>query len=420
MPPRDVECAIVGGGPAGMVLGLILSRAGLTVTVLEKHADFLRDFRGDTVHASTLAMLDELGLGPAFKEIDHQVVEKIGVQLDSGTFVMADMTGLPGAHKHIAMAPQAEFLEMLAHAAEQLPNFRLMRSCEVTGVVKSQAGRVTAVQYRDIDGRKQTLAAHLIVGCDGRNSALRDAVGLRPRPFGSSIDVWWFQLPKHPDDPVGLRARVSSRRLMLMLDRGDYYQCGFLIGKGADQAAREGDLSTLTHAIAELVPHFADRVRSLRSWDDIKLLDVRLNRLRRWYVDGALFIGDAAHAMSPLGGVGVNLAVADAAAAARLLANPLLAHCVTTRDLRRVQRRRWIPTVVYQLFQRMAHRRIQRHVPGQAPQIDNHRTPLGAVLMQRFPALCRSAGYAMAIGLMPEHAPEFARPIPDIRNEVAP
>lgn len=392
-----------------MMLALLLSRAGVTVTVLEKHADFLRDFRGDTVHASTLTLLDELGLTDEFRALDHQLVDRISVQLDTGTFVMAEMTALPGRHQHIAMAPQAEFLEMLHRAAETEPTYRLIRNAEVVDLARTGT-KVTGVRFTDREGAQRQLSSDLVVACDGRNSVLRNAAGLTPRHFGAPIDVWWFALPKHAGDPQGLRARVSTKRLMITLDRGDYYQCGYLIGKGTDRQARDQQLSMLRDAIAELLPHFSDRVGAISDWDDVKLLDVRLNRLPRWYVDGALFIGDAAHAMSPLGGVGVNLAIADAVASARILAEPLRTGTLTVSDLAKVQRRRLLPTVVCQRFQRAAHRNVSKYIPGATTPQQTQRTPVGAKLMTRYPKLRQMAGYGMAIGLMSEHAPAFARP----------
>lgn len=399
-----------------MMLALLLSRAGIEVTVLEKHADFLRDFRGDTVHASTLGLLDELGLADAFSELDHQLVDQISVRLDTGTFVMADMTALPGRHQHIAMAPQAEFLEMLHRAASAEPTYRLLRNAEAVDLIWTGT-KVSGVRYTDVSGKHHQLSAALVVACDGRNSLLRSSAGLKTKHFGAPIDVWWFALPKHPGDPQGLRARVSTKRLMITLDRGDYYQCGYLIGKGTDHQARDTQLSMLRDAIAEMLPHFADRLDAIASWDDVKLLDVRLNRLSRWHVDGALFIGDAAHAMSPLGGVGVNLAIADAVATARILAQPLLTDTLSVADLAKVQHRRLIPTVVCQRFQRAAHRNVSKYIPGGPAPTKTARTPLGAKLMTRYPKLRQMAGYGMAIGLMPEHAPAFARPHSELSAE---
>ncbi|MEZ0350471.1 FAD-dependent oxidoreductase [Mycobacterium sp. pR1184] len=401
---EETTCVIAGGGPAGMVLGLLLARAGVRVTVMEKHADFLRDFRGDTVHASTLRLLDELGLGSRFSQLPHRLIDSITLEMQ-GQPLNLDLSRLPGAHQHIALVPQWDFLEMLATAAEGEPSFRLLRSTEVTGVVRD-GNRVTGVTYRDSTGESKQMRALLTVACDGRGSTVRSALGFQPRRFGAPMDVWWFRLPRHADDPSGLAGMFVAGHGIIMIDRGDYYQIAYIIPKGADADLRGQGIEALHRVLVDLVPWIADRVGTLTSFDDVKLLDVQLNRLHRWYTDGALCIGDAAHAMSPVGGVGINLAVADAVATARLLADPLLAGRVSTLELLRVQVRRWIPTAIIQAVQRMIHAQVVADVvtgsDGEAPR--------GVRLAGRLPSLRRFLAYLVAIGPLPEHAPKFARP----------
>ncbi len=445
-------CLVIGGGPAGMVLGLLLARAGVAVTVLEKHADFLRDFRGDTVHASTLTLLDELGLGERFAALPQRRVDRARLQLDQGTVQVGDMSRLPGTHRHIALVPQWDLLDLLADAAAEEPTFTLRRDAEVTGLMH-EGGRVTGVRFVDrTDGSRHELRATLTVACDGRRSAVRAAAGLAPRGFGVPMDVWWFRLPRRADDPAGLVGRFSAGHVMVMIDRGDYWQCGYLIRKGSDAALRAEGIDGFRRRLTDLIPWVADRMDTLVSFDDVKLLDVRLERLRRWYLDGLLLIGDAAHAMSPVGGVGINLAVQDAVAAARILAPALRAGApVPVAVLRRVQRRRWWPTALVQGAQRLAHRRILGPaLAAQAAAADGAR-PQGATagtrrrdpaagvpatvpgrsadpfqeapdaampwplrLLRRVPALQGVPARAIAIGPLPEHAPAWARrpPLP--------
>jgi 2-polyprenyl-6-methoxyphenol hydroxylase-like FAD-dependent oxidoreductase len=391
-----------------MVLGLLLARAGVKVTVMEKHADFLRDFRGDTVHASTLRLLDELGLGPRFTQIPHRLIDTIRMRIQDQPIEL-DLTHLPGGHQHIALVPQWDFLELMAAAAEAEPSFRLMRSTEVLGVIRgswhsgSGADRVTGVTYRDQTGKTKEMRAGLTVACDGRGSTVRSAVGLKPRNFGAPMDVWWFRLPRQPDDPGGLAGTFQAGHGIILIDRGDYYQIAYIIPKGTDARMRSQGIESLHRVLVSMVPWLEDRVGTLSSFDDVKLLDVQLNRLRRWYSDGVLCIGDAAHAMSPVGGVGINLAVADAVAAARILAGPLRTGRVTTRQLARVQVRRWVPTAILQGAQRMIHRQVV------AVAVAAHRAGRGVRLVGRSPALRRFAGYMVAIGPLPEHAPGYAR-----------
>jgi 2-polyprenyl-6-methoxyphenol hydroxylase-like FAD-dependent oxidoreductase len=291
------------------------------VTVMEKHSDFLRDFRGDTVHASTLRLLDELGLGDQFAQMPHREIDTLGMKIQ-GTQVNIDLSRLPGRHKYIALVPQWDFLELLARAAEAEPSFRLLRSTEVLAPIRS-GNKVIGVSYRDAAGETGTLHADLTVACDGRSSTLRAAAGLEPRSFGAPMDVWWFRLPRNPDDPHGLAGVLGTGHACVVIDRGDYYQIAYVIPKGRDGALRARGIEEFHRGVVSLVPWLAGRIDALTSFDDVKLLDVQLNRLRRWYLDGMLLIGDAAHAMSPVGGVGINLAVADAVAAARILAGPL-------------------------------------------------------------------------------------------------
>ncbi|ORV54887.1 hypothetical protein AWC05_13430 [Mycobacterium florentinum] len=401
---EETTCVIAGGGPAGMVLGLLLARGGVRVTVMEKHADFLRDFRGDTVHASTLRLLDELGLGSRFAQLPHRLIDSIQLEMQ-GQPLNLDLSHLPGAHQHIALVPQWDFLELLATAAETEPSFRLLRSTEVTGVVRD-GDRVTGVTYRDSSGESKQMRALLTVACDGRGSTVRSAIGFEPRRFGAPMDVWWFRLPRHPDDPSGLAGRFVSGHGLIMIDRGDYYQIAYIIPKGADTEMRSEGIEALHQVLVNLVPWLGDRVGTLTSFDDVKLLDVQLDRLRRWYTDGALCIGDAAHAMSPVGGVGINLAVADAVATARLLAGPLHAGRLTTRELLRVQVRRWIPTAIIQAVQRTIHAQVVADVVAG----NDGDAPRGVRLAGRLPALRRVLAYLVAIGPLSEHAPEFARP----------
>jgi 2-polyprenyl-6-methoxyphenol hydroxylase-like FAD-dependent oxidoreductase len=398
-------CVIAGGGPAGMMLGLLLARAGVDVTVMEKHADFLRDFRGDTVHASTLRLLDELGLQQQFAEIPHRLIDTVRMQV-RGVPIDLDLRRIPGAHKHIALVPQWDFLEMLATSAKAEPSFRLLRSTEVVGVIR-EANRVVGVRYRGPDGETREMRAGLTVACDGRSSTLRSATDLVPRRFGAPMDVWWFRLPRRADDPRGLAGVLGTGRATIVIDRGDYYQIAYIIPKGSDAELRAHGIDALHRKLVSMVPWLADRVSALTSFDDVKLLDVQVNRLHRWYCDGLLCIGDAAHAMSPVGGVGINLAVADAVAAARILAGPLGAGRVPTWQLARVQVRRWIPTAILQALQRIIHAKVVA-VAVAGDGVD--RAPSRALRrVSRTTRLRRLAGYLVAIGPLPEHAPIYAR-----------
>ena len=390
------------------MLGLILARAGVRTTVLEKHADFLRDFRGDTVHASTLTLLDELGLGQSFADLPPRWIEQLTVQLDSGSYGVADLSRLPGRHQHIALVPQWDFLKVIAEASCQEPGYELIMEAEVTDLLWDES-RVIGLTYRR-NRADHRLDADLVVGCDGRSSVVRERAGLRLRTFGVPMDVLWFRLPRVETDPVGVVGRISRSNLLIMIDRGDYFQIGFVIRKGSVPALYEQGIEDLRQRLRDIVPWLGDRVEDLHSFDEIRLLTVELSRLPRWYRDGLLCIGDAAHAMSPVGGIGINLAVQDAVAAGRILAEPLRQGHVVIRSLRKIQRRRWAPTVLTQTFQRVAHRfvvatRITDEEAASRPTT----APLPLRLLQRFPVLKVVPGYFVAIGLLPEHAPDFAR-----------
>jgi 2-polyprenyl-6-methoxyphenol hydroxylase-like FAD-dependent oxidoreductase len=382
------------------------------------------------VHASTLTLLDELGLGERFAALPQRRIDRAQVQLDAGVAQIADLSRLPGVHQHIALVPQWDFLDLVADAAEEEPTFTLRRNAEAIGLLHDGA-RVAGVRYRDrTDGTEHELRASLTVACDGRGSAVRAAAGLRPRSFGVPIDVWWFRLPRRDTDPAGGVGRVSSGQFMAMIDRGDYWQIAFLICKGSDTAMRAAGIGQFRQRLAALLPWMADRLDALESLDDVKLLDVRLERLRTWHREGLLLIGDAAHAMSPVGGVGINLAVADAVAAARLLAPALRSGGIVPRSLlRQVQRRRWWPTALIQGGQRLAHRAVLggRGATASTPVADTGAVGLadGSVplapaaalppplrLLRRFPVLQGVPARLIAIGPLPEHAPDWARRAP--------
>ncbi|MGH4001854.1 MAG: FAD-dependent oxidoreductase [Pseudonocardiaceae bacterium] len=404
-------CCVVGGGPAGMMLGLLLARAGVAVTVLEKHGDFLRDFRGDTVHPSTLTLLDELGLGAEFERIPHRLVEQLQVQIGDELVQIGDFRRIPGPHKHLAFVPQWDFLDLLADAGHAEPTFTLRMNTEATGLL-TEGGAVVGVRYQSADGSSGELRANLTVACDGRRSVLRDAAGLRARFFGVPMDVWWFRLARHEADPEGGVGRFGSGQGMILIDRGDYFQCAYLIRKGSDAALRAEGVEAFRRRVAGMIPWLADRLTAVRSLDDVALLDVRLDRLRRWSTDGLLCLGDAAHAMSPVGGVGNNLAIQDAVAAARLLAEPLRRGALTRRHLDRVQLRRWAPAALTQAVQRVIHQRIlEPALTGAIAQLgtESGRPTLPIRLLQRFPQLRAVPATAVGIGLLPEHAPAFAR-----------
>ncbi|MFF9179976.1 FAD-dependent oxidoreductase [Streptomyces misionensis] len=411
MDTRDrTTCCVVGGGPAGMVLALLLARSGVEVTVLEKHADFLRDFRGDTVHPSTLALLDELGLAERFARLPQRRVRTVRLPVDPGRpeVKVADLSVLRGPYDYVAMVPQWDLLDLLADEARREPAFELRMNTEATGFL-TEGGRVTGVRYRTADGRTGELRALLTVACDGRGSLARSRPELGLRRFACPMDAWWFRLPRRADDPGGLVGRAGDRFLAAMIDRGDYWQCAVLIPKGTDQARRAAGLDRFRAEFTAAVPWLADRAGVLRSWDEVKLLDVRLDRLRRWHRPGLLCIGDAAHAMSPVFGIGINLAVQDAVATARLLVTPLRRGIVRPRDLRALQRRRMPTTVVTQALQRAAHARIVRPVlEGRAPLGGADRARRVARLLAGSPRLRRLPAYFIAYGARRERPPAAA------------
>ncbi|KDE99951.1 hypothetical protein Y900_013650 [Mycolicibacterium aromaticivorans JS19b1 = JCM 16368] len=394
--------AIVGGGPAGMVLGLLLARAGIEVTVLEKHADFLRDFRGDTVHPTTLRLLDELGLGERFAALPQSKVDHAEFTVGDTSLTMVDFRRLRQPHPYIAMVPQWDLLNLLAEAGQAEPTYTLRLCHEVTGLLRSGA-RVAGVTYTSPDGDGE-LRADLTVACDGRTSVVRQCAGLVARDFPVPFDVWWFRLPRDSSAEYTLIPRIAPGRMVIMIPREGYFQLAYLIPKGSDARLRARGLDALKAELAELIPE-AD-TDSLTTLDQVKFLDVRLNRLSRWHTDGLLCLGDAAHAMSPVGGVGINMAVQDAVGAATLLAGPLRRGAVTDRDLAAVRKRRLPPAAVTQAVQCLLHKRLV------APILNGHNAdPPAAItaLIRRLPWLSVIPAYLVGVGVRPEHAPAFAR-----------
>ncbi|CAL9295026.1 FAD-dependent oxidoreductase [Streptomyces sp. SudanB25_2051] len=399
-PSHTTTCAIAGAGPAGLMLGMLLARAGVDTVVLEKHDDFLRDFRGDTVHASTHQLIDELGLGDTFRGLAHQRIERLQVVTDDGPHTLADFTRLPGRFPYITFLPQWDFLTFLQDEAERFPNFRLVKNAEVTGVTTAGA-RVTGLRYKDADGVEHTLAADLTIGADGRRSAVRDAAGMRPRVFGSKMDILWFRLSKEDGDPGGMVGRLSDGQLFVRIERVGHWQAAIAVRKGGYEELRARDLDRFRDQLAALTPFLAGRLADdLRTWDDVKVLDVQIDRLTRWWRPGLLCIGDAAHTMSPIMGVGINLALQDAVAAANILAGPLRDGTLADEHLARVQKRRMPPTAATQRIQRFLQTRfLEPWVRGEGKST----TPVVLRLLKRFPPLQGGPARAMAIGLRPEH-----------------
>lgn len=394
------QVCVVGGGPAGLMLGLLLARQGIDVVVLEKHADFLRDFRGDTIHPSTLNLLDELGLGEKIEQLPGRKQARMSVTFADGTYPVADFTRLPKPRNYLLFLPQWDFLDLLADEASRLPAFRLLRSTEAVDLLRDESGAVTGVLASGPDGETVRISAPLTVACDGRGSVVREKAGLVPVEYGAPMDVLWFRLSRPPADPDRLELRVGAGALMILIDRREYYQCAYVIPKGGYDRVRADGLEHLRESVARLAPPVAAQVGELQDWDQIKLLTVRVNQLPVWHAPGVLCIGDAAHAMSPVGGVGVNLAVQDAVATARLLGPKIKAGALRTEDLDLVRARRSLPTRATQRFQRLA----QQRVVGTVLRSDAPPTaPAVIKLLQRFPALQAIPARAMGIGLRPEH-----------------
>src|SRR6267142_4175096 len=394
----QVRCCIAGGGPAGMMLGLLLARAGVEVLVLEKHADFLRDFRSDTIHPSTLELMYELGILHDFLQRPHQELGQLSGQIGDTTVVIADFSHLPTKCKFIAFMPQWHFLDFLVEHGRNYPTFHLKMQAEVVDIQEND-GRVTGLKVATPEGPLE-VGADLVVGADGRHSIVRDRARLEVEVLGAPIDVLWFRLSRQPDDPPQALGRFVSGKIMVMLNRDDYWQCGYVIPKGGLNDLRQRGLELFREDIASLASFLRERVNELRDWNEIRLLTVAVDRLREWYRPGLLCIGDAAHAMSPIGGVGINLAIQDAVAAANILADPLSKGTVTLDHLARVQARRQWPTRVTQAVQRTIQNRVIRPVLAGTAQ---PKPPLALKLLDWFPALRGIPARFIGIGVRPEH-----------------
>jgi 2-polyprenyl-6-methoxyphenol hydroxylase-like FAD-dependent oxidoreductase len=353
---RYTTCTIAGGGPAGAMLGFLLARRGVDVLVLEKHSDFLRDFRGDTIHPSTMEIMDELGLADRLLSLPHTRASRLRFRTPRGTATLADFRDLKTRFPYLAFMPQWDFLDFVIDEAGRYPNFRLEMNAEVRELVE-EGGVVRGVLYEKPDGAHE-VRANLTVGADGRDSVVRERAGLEVVGTAPPIDVLWFRLSRRESDPEEPTGYVGGGRFVVLINRGDYWQVGYVLPKGADQRVRAAGLESFRRSVGEAVPEVAGRTGEIRDWDQVKLLSVQVNRLRRWYRPGLLCIGDAAHAMSPVGGVGINLAIQDAVAAANALAHPLLEGRVGSRHLRAVQRRREPPIRIIQGLQSLAHRRV--------------------------------------------------------------
>ena len=398
MADISTRCCIAGGGPAGMMLGLLLARAGIDVVVLEKHADFLRDFRGDTVHPSTMQVMHELGLLDAFLTRPHSEVRTLAAQIGDELIQVADFSHLPTQCKFIAFVPQWEFLDFIANEAKRYPTFKLLMRTDATGLIR-EADRMVGMTAQGPDG-PLAIRAELTIAADGRHSTLRDAAGFDVVDRGAPMDVLWMRLSKSQGDPGQTLGRMDTGRIFIMLDRNDYWQCAFVIPKGGIDEVHARGLEAFRADIVGLAPYLHDRVQELATWDDVKLLTVAVNRLDTWFRPGLLCIGDAAHAMSPVGGVGINLAIQDAVATANILVPRMRQGAATLADLRAVQRRREFPTRMTQRVQiAIQNRVISSVLRGTAAP----KPPWPVRMLSRFPVLRRLPARIIGMGFRPEH-----------------
>jgi 2-polyprenyl-6-methoxyphenol hydroxylase-like FAD-dependent oxidoreductase len=381
-----------------MVLGYLLARSGVDVVVLEKHADFLRDFRGDTIHPSTLEVMYELGILEEFLKRPHQEVRELGGQVGHDTVVMGDFTHLPTHCKFLAFMPQWDFLNFVAEQGKHYPEFHLKMQTEAVDLIEDN-GRIVGVQAKTTDGPIE-IRSGLTVGADGRRSMVRERAGLEVMDLGAPMDVLWMRVSRHAGDPGQTLGRVAAGKIFIMLDREEYWQCGYVIPKGAAEETRNRGMEKFREEIVSLVPFLRDRVGELRDWNDVSLLTVKVDRLKKWFRPGLLCIGDSAHAMSPVGGVGINLAIQDAVAAANILAAKLMEGNVSESDLEPVQRRREFPTRATQKLQIAIQNRVIRRVLGTSNPL---KLPSLLRLLRRFPVLRRIPARVIGIGFRPEH-----------------
>ena len=394
----QTTCCIAGGGPAGMVLAYLLARAGIDVTVLEKHADFLRDFRGDTIHPSTLEVLYELGLLDDFLRRPHQEVQELQGLVGDFETTIADFRHLPTHCKFIGLMPQWDFLNFLVEHARKFPTFHLQMQANANALIEED-GQVVGVRAVTPGGPLE-VRAKLTVGCDGRHSTIRERAGFIVRDFGAPIDVLWMRITRKPDDPFVPLGRFFNGHILVMIFREEYWQCAYVIPKGGYDEIKSRGLEAFRAKILESAPFLGERVNELKTWDDISLLTVKVDRLDRWYKPGLLCIGDAAHAMSPVGGVGINLAIQDAVATANLLYEPLKNGTLSLTDLHRVERRRLFPTKVTQRAQVFIQNRvISRALQAQEPL----KPPLLVRMLHRWPRLRRIPARLVGMGARPEH-----------------
>ena len=403
------QCCVVGGGPAGMMLGFLLARAGVDVAVLEKHPDFLRDFRGDTVHPSTLEVIYELGLLDDFLKLPHREIEKLSVQIGAERLPFADFRHLPTHCKSIVLMPQWDLLNFLARHGRRFRTFDLHMKTEATDLIE-EGGRIVGVRARTADGAL-TIRADLVIGCDGRHSTVREKAGLTSEDYGAPMDVLWFRISRKESDEADAFGHVEAGRMLVMLDRGDYWQCAYVIAKGGIEQVKAEGLEAFRQRTLSMSPFLGDRVAEIKSWDDVKLLSVAVDRLQKWWRPGLICIGDSAHAMSPIGGVGINLAVQDAVAAANRLAVPLKAGQVTDDDLAAIQERRTLPVRFTQWLQLTIQKRLISRILASE---QRPKPPLLFKIVGMFPLLRRLPALLLGVGIRPEHVhtPEAAPAAP--------